>query len=48
MHHGRVRDWCRVWAATVEQAQAGKAYFYMVHRQDWLDVEFIGIEEVGK
>lgn len=25
-----------------------EAYFYMVHRQDWLDVEFIGIEEVGK
>ncbi len=22
-----------------------EAYFYMVHRQDWLDVEFIGIED---
>lgn len=31
VHHGRVRDWCWVWAATVEQAQAGKARSVFLH-----------------
>lgn len=31
VYHGWVRDWCRVWAATVEQAQAGKARSVFLH-----------------